>query len=96
MLMVWFADNGGTGNSARDLWYSMMIAQGVAPGTITDMWMTLLGNLGYSEGTLTDRENDFWCNGGGVIGPIVGVANGRVTSVGDQRQTSAGDDRVYV
>lgn len=61
MLYVYWLDQGGTGNTLNDRWFSALGALGRTEGTLTDRWFEYLGSLGYT-GSINDREFRYWCD----------------------------------
>ena len=68
LLLEYYQDNGATSNDLQDAEREFLVAQDLGPGTNQDMWYLLLEALGYS-GTLSDMLLEFWCVGGGDVGP---------------------------
>lgn len=66
LLMLWLANEGGTGNTLNDRWRSMLIGKGATPGQLNDMWFEVLGLNGFNQPSLNDRELAFWVNSGNL------------------------------
>lgn len=65
MLRQWLIDNGGTGVTIGDLWYSFFIAQGGTPGLHrNDLIREFLTNEGFVEPHINDAWLAFWLAGG--------------------------------
>lgn len=67
MLFAWTLTQGGTGLTLNDRIYSMLIAQGAAPGQVNDMWAEVLTLEGFT-GSLNDQMTSFFV-AGGSFGP---------------------------
>lgn len=68
LLMLWLANEGGTGNTLMDRWRSMLIGKGATPAPINDMWYQVLGLNGFTQNSLNDREFAFWTTSGDLTG----------------------------